>query len=140
MKPFSLKIVTPSREVYNGTAEHVRLPSAEGHFGVWAGHAPMLVILQTGAAQFRSAENERTLVITGGYGEVLGDSVTVIARSAEFVEDIDIDRAETARTRAAERLAARAAGTDISRAQAAVRRAMVRLSLARSAAPRRRAP
>jgi len=130
VKTFALKVVTPNHEVFNGEAEHVRLPGAEGFFGVWAGHAPLLSILEIGAANFRSAGAERTLAITGGYAEVLGDTVTVIARSAEFVEEIDVARAEISRKRALERLSAHEPGIDGHRAQAAIRRALLRLSLA----------
>lgn len=134
MKTFALKVVTPNREVFNGQAEHVRLPGAEGFFGVWAGHAPLLSILEIGAANFRADGAEKTMAITGGYAEVLGDTVTVIARSAEFAEEIDAARAEASRKRALERLSAHDPAIDGPRAQAAIRRALLRLSLtARSA-------
>lgn len=135
MKTFALKVVTPTREIFNGEVEHVRLPGVEGFFGVWSGHAPLLSLLDIGPATFREGKTERTLTVTGGYTEVLGHTVTVLARSAEFVEDIDAARAESARKRAADRLAARDAGIDMARAQAAFRRALLRLNLVRS--PRR---
>lgn len=133
MKSFVLKVVTPTRELFNGDVEHVQLPGSEGLFGVLAGHAPMLSLLGIGAARFRATGGERFLAITGGYAEVLGDNVTVIARTAEFVEEIDIARAEVSRKRAADRIAANPAGTDLARARTAFQRALVRLSLARTA-------
>ena len=131
MKSFALKIVTPTRELLNSQVEHVMLPGAEGFFGVLAGHVPLLAILNIGTARFRSPDTERTVFLSGGYAEVLGDGVTVIARSAEFIEEIDVNRAESARIRAADRLAAHAPGTDVKRAQDALLRALLRLEQAR---------
>ena len=132
MKPFTLKIVTPSRELFNAPVEYVGLPGIEGKFGVLSSHAPFLSILGVGAGNFRAADNKRrTFTITGGYAEVLGDTVTVLARGSEFVEDIDVARAEECRKRAMERLAARADGMDQARAQAALQRALLRINLSR---------
>lgn len=133
MKTFLLKIVTPNRELLSQAVEHVLLPGADGYFGVWAGHTPLLAILDIGATKFRSPDSERSVTLSGGYAEVLPDSVTVIARSAEFAEEITIDRAEAARKRALDRLTSRPAGTDVLRAKSAMGRAMLRLDQARQA-------
>lgn len=132
MKTFSLKIVTPTRELFNGPVEHVDLPGIEGHFGVLANHAPLLSLLDIGVGTFRSPDTTRVFVITGGFAEVSGEGTTVISRSAEFVEEIDVGRAESSRKRAAERLAAHAPGTDALRAQAAFQRAILRLKAIRT--------
>ena len=131
MKTFALKIVTPTRELLNRQVEHARLPGSDGFFGVLAGHVPMLAILNIGAAQVRSPEDDRTVFLSGGYAEVLGDGVTVLARSAEFIDEIDVTRAESARKRAADRMAARAPGTDMKRAKDALLRALLRIEQAR---------
>ena len=131
MKPYTLRIVTPTREVFNADVEHVRLPGLQGYFGVWASHAPFLAILDVGAAEFRAGTGTRYLSLSGGYAEVLGNRVTVIARSAEYVEEIDAKRAESARKRAADRLMAHDPGTDLARAQAALRRSILRLNLSK---------
>lgn len=134
---FTLKVVTPTRELFNGAVEHVRLAGVEGHFGVLAGHAPLLTILDIGPAEIRLADRtQRTLTVNGGYSEVLGDGVTVIARSAEFIEDINVERAEKAKKRAIDRLAERATSLDVPRAEAALRRSLLRLNLVKTAKSR----
>ncbi len=130
MNPFPLRIVTPTREVWSGDVEHVRMPGVEGHFGVLSGHAPFLSILDIGAGQFRAAGTTRTVAITGGYAEVLPEGVTVIARTAEFVDEIDISRAEKALKRSAERIHDLAKGVDHDRARRAHARAQLRVNLA----------
>ncbi len=132
MRTFDLEVVTPTREAFHGQVEYVQLPGVQGSFGVLGGHAPFLSILAIGAARIRTPEKERILAITGGYAEVLGNCVTVLARTAEFVEEIDGDRAERARKRSADRLAALQSGLDRDRAEASYHRALLRLNLFRS--------
>ncbi len=132
MKHFPLRLVTPNRELFNGEVEHVRLPGQSGHFGVLAGHAPLLAILHVGAGNFRVPDGkERAFALTGGYAEVLPEGVTVIARTVEFPEEIDAARADEARKRASGRIKSHERGTDLDRARSAYARAQLRLNLSR---------
>lgn len=132
MKSFTLKVVTPTRELFNGSVEHVWLPGVEGYFGVLADHAPFLSILNVGVAKFRSSAGEKILAVTGGYAEVSENTVTVLARSAEFAEEVEAGRAESSLRRASDRLASRPAGTDVERARAALSRAQLRVGLSKT--------
>ncbi|MBI4178322.1 ATP synthase F1 subunit epsilon [bacterium] len=132
MKTFTLRIVTPNREIFNGEVEQTWLPGAAGYFGVLADHAPLLALLDAGAGYFKGPQSEHILAVTGGYAEISENVVTVLARSAEFLEEIDADRADKARGRAADRLSAGAPNIDRDRARSALRRAQVRLNLIRA--------
>ncbi len=72
------------------------------------------------------------LFLNGGFAEVLPDKVTILAESAERQQDIDVARAQAAKERAEQRLANRAAGIDLLRAELALRRALYRLKVAQS--------
>jgi len=131
MPNLKLDIVTAERVVFSEDVDAVIAPGEEGQLGILPHHAPLMTVLQAGELVVRRGGQEDTLAISGGFLEVRPDRVIVLADSAERAEEIDIDRAEAARKRAEERLAeGKAAGTDDLRADAALRRAIARLSVA----------
>lgn len=126
----TLSIVTPERELVRVQADEVELPGSEGYFGVLPGHTPMLATLTVGRLTYRVGQDVRVLAIATGLAEVLPDAVTVLSRIAELAEDIDITRAEAARKRAEERLASKAADLDYERARQALDKALLRVQVA----------
>jgi F-type H+-transporting ATPase subunit epsilon len=72
--------------------------------------------------------------------EVLPDRVVVLADTAEAAAEIDVQRAEAARQRAAQLMRQRLERVDYVRAEAALRRSLTRLRVARRRAPRVRPP
>ena len=128
MAIFQLDIVTPEKTVYSGEIEHFQAPGVDGSFGVLARHQPMLAALGTGCVNFREAGgDERMLVISGGFANVSGDGATVLAETAEFGDEVDVERAQASRDRAQERLDNRTPEVDVERAHAALARAIWRL-------------
>ena len=128
MAAFGLEIVTTARVVYSGQLDSLQAPGSEGSFGVLAGHMPLLTSLQVGLLRFaEEGGSEVKMAVSGGFAEVGQDRVTVLAETAERAEEIDAQRAESARQRAQERLASRADEVDVARAQAALARAINRL-------------
>ena len=134
MAAYHLEIVTPEGTRYSGSVERLQAPGSQGSFGVLAGHAPMITSLMVGSLHFveESGGDRRQLACSGGFVEVLGDRVTVLAETAEFGTDIDLARAEAARDRARERLRQRD-GVDEARAHAALGRALIRIHIAAGA-------
>ena len=65
-----------------------------------------------------------------GFSEVLPDKVTILADVAERAEDIDVKRAQEAKSRAEEALRQAAADLDYDATLYALRRAEVRLAVA----------
>ena len=125
-----LEFVTPDRAIVHEDVDEVELPGEEGYFGVLPGHAPMLAALRTGEMWYRRGNEKAFAFIGGGFAEVLGDRVSVLADVAERAEDIDIPRAEAAKRRAEERLARPSAvDVDAERARVALLRAIVRLQV-----------
>ena len=128
-----LEVVTPEKEVVNDSAQIVMAPGSMGEFGVLSGHTPFMTSLNTGAIHYRDENGKDQYVfVSGGFAEALPDKVTVLAESAERMEDIDLDRAQAAMERAEKRLAEDRARENIDsvRAKAALERALVRIKLA----------
>jgi F-type H+-transporting ATPase subunit epsilon len=128
---FTLDIVTPERTIYSGSVESLQAPGSQGSFGVLARHAPMIAAMKVGALGFveEGSKEPRSLACSGGFVEVGGDRVTVLAEAAEFGDEIDRARAAAARERAQERLNQRD-GVDAARAEVALARALNRLHIA----------
>ena len=129
------EVVTPEKEVVSEQAQIVMAPGSMGEFGVLAGHTPFMTSLKTGAIHYRDQDGKDQYVfVSGGFAEALPDKVTVLAESAEKMEDIDPERAKAAMERAEKRLVQDRAKeqVDSERAKAALERAVVRIRIAGS--------
>ena len=127
---FSLRIVSPEGNVLKEDVEFVVLPSELGELGILPNHAPLIAGLDVGVIRYTLNSTIKRVAITGGFVEVIDNSVTVLADTAELSEEIDLTRAVEAKERAMKRLAARSNETDIRRAEYAFRRAAARISAA----------
>ncbi|MCK5837550.1 MAG: F0F1 ATP synthase subunit epsilon [Desulfobacula sp.] len=125
-----LEVVTPQKAIVSEEVEIVVAPGSEGEFGALKGHTTFLTSLKIGTLRYKDVNGkERLLFINGGFAEVLPDKVTILAESAERRKHIDVGRAAKAKERAEKRLAAKAADTDLVRAEVALRRAIYRLNI-----------
>ena len=104
MEKFVLNITASSGEFFQGECESLTLPTADGQYGVQAGHSPVLVALEMGIMQFTVNGETRNVLVGDGIAEVTPAYVVLLVDSAERPEDIDKNRAEAARIRAEERL------------------------------------
>ncbi|MGD0779361.1 MAG: F0F1 ATP synthase subunit epsilon [Dehalococcoidales bacterium] len=139
MPSLKIDIVTAERIVYSAEADEVIAPGVEGQLGILPHHAPLMTILQAGELVVKRGGQEDSMAISGGFLEVRPDRVIVLADQAERAEEIDINRAAEARQRAEKRLKERhVTGVDEARAEAALRRALVRLSVAEKIKTRRK--
>ena len=123
-----LQIVTPDRPIVRETVDEVQIPGSQGYLGVLPGHTPLLTALAVGELWYRKGQEKTYVSIVLGFVEILPDRVTVLARVAERAEDIDVERAESARQRAEERLGK--SEVDYERARVALMKAMTRLTVA----------
>jgi F-type H+-transporting ATPase subunit epsilon len=126
-----LEVVTPQKAIVSEAVEIVVAPGSEGEFGALKGHTTFLTSLKLGTLRYKDANGkERLLFINGGFAEVLPNKVTILAESAERRKNIDVTRAQEAKTRAEQRLAAKTSDLDFARAEAALRRAIDRIKIA----------
>jgi len=127
----TVEIVTNERIVLSESdVEMVSAPGSEGMMGILPNHAPLVTTLSAGELRIKKAGTEQSMVVFGGFMEVLPNKVIVLADVAEKVEEIDIKRAEEARKRAEEAIA-RGGGdsVDLAEAEARLQRAQVRLRI-----------
>jgi F-type H+-transporting ATPase subunit epsilon len=130
-----LELATPTRLLVSTQVDEVVAPGTEGYFGVLPGHAAFLTTLGAGELTYRRGREEHRLAVIGGFAEVSGERVIILAEDAERPEEIDRERALRARHRAEQRLAGRPPQgaeeeIDYSRALHALQRAVVRLEVA----------
>jgi F-type H+-transporting ATPase subunit epsilon len=106
MAKIHLEIVTPERKVVSADVDEVVAPGASGLFGVRPGHTPFITMVMPGALSFcKEGGKHCVYVIGGGFIEVSGDRVRVLADTAEAAEEIDLARAMRASADAQQRLA-----------------------------------
>ena len=128
--PIRLDIVTAERVVFSDEVDIIIAPGKEGELGILPHHSPLMTTLNAGELIARKSGEEYSLAISGGFLEVQPDRVIILADSAERAEEIDIARAEEAKTRAKETLSTATSQTDMAQAEAALRRALARLEVA----------
>jgi F-type H+-transporting ATPase subunit epsilon len=130
-KQLLLEVVTPDRKVLSTEADVVVCPGVEGQFGVLYGHIPFLSALEIGEMYYKAGGKTEYLAVSAGFAEVTGAKVTIVAEAAEAGREIDIERAKRAKERAEKRLAAaKTENIDWTRAEAAMRRSLVRMKVA----------
>ena len=78
MPGLKLEIVSPSKKIFQGEADKVVLPGAEGTLGILKGHAPLLASLVKGAVRVKTGRQEKTFDIEGGFVEANEKGVTVL--------------------------------------------------------------
>ncbi len=135
-----LEFVTPERAIVHDEVDELQLPGEEGFLGVLPGHTPMLVSLKVGEMWYRKGIEKFHGFVGFGFAEILPDRVTILARIAEKADDIDLERAQSAKRRAEERLAevvkGGASAMDYERARIALLRAITRLQVSQHARTR----
>lgn len=132
-----LSVVTPSRMLLDEDVDEVTAPGELGEFGVLPNHISFLTTLVPGELSFKQGSSKKILAVSGGYAEVLDNVMTVLAPAAEFADEIDSARAQRAKERAEKLMAdLNREEKDWEMAEAALKRALVRLQVASSEARR----
>jgi F-type H+-transporting ATPase subunit epsilon len=126
-----LQIVSADRSLVNEPrVDEVEIPGSEGYFGVLPGHTALLALLGAGELWYRKGQEKFYLAVAFGFAEVLPDRVTILAQIAERADEVDMTRAEAAKTRAEQRLATAGVDVDFERARIAMLKSLVRLQVA----------
>ncbi|MBE5979364.1 MAG: ATP synthase F1 subunit epsilon [Paenibacillaceae bacterium] len=126
---FKLQIITPERKFYEGEASMVELTTTEGEIGVYRGHIPMTAIVAPGVLKIHEAGGIKEAALMSGFLEILPEKIVIMAEVAEWPEEIDLNRAQEAKVRAERRLKEQSGEIDIVRAETALKKALVRISL-----------
>ena len=131
--PLTLEIVTPEARVYSDTIDTVVIPTAEGEIGVLPGHIPLLTQVAHGELRVTKNGQVQRLAVAGGFAQISGDKVSVLAESAIEEQKIDEHAAEAAMKRAEDELkkGESLAPAEIERLEGVVRFAVAQLGLKR---------
>ncbi|PTX62518.1 F-type H+-transporting ATPase subunit epsilon [Melghirimyces profundicolus] len=133
MSTMQLDIVTPERKVYSEQVEMVIARAAEGDIGILPNHSPFVSPLKITAVKVKKGGEEFLVAVSGGFIEVRGGTVTILAEAAELPDEIDVERAKKAKKRAEERLADKQReDIDFKRAEIALQKATVRIQVGKS--------
>ena len=120
-KIFTVEIITPDRVFYKGEGDMIEFTTAVGEIGVYKKHIPLTTVLAPGVVKIhKTGEDDVIAAVHSGFAEI-----------AEWPDEIDKGRAEAAMKRAEERLANKTEAIDVKRAEFALRKALVRLDIAK---------
>ena len=103
-KTFQLEIITPTQTFSKGQVKYVRAESPDGQFGIMSHHTAATVALGIGEVKVVKNGKKYYYATTGGFADIQSESVLLLLETAELVTDIDVNRAESARKRAQDRL------------------------------------
>lgn len=129
----NVRILSPERVLYKGPAKSLGLPGALGYMTILPGHAAMVAQLDTGVLVLEiDGKPSENMFLKGGFVDIGQEQVNVLVDVAEKPQEIDVERAKKALSRAEERLkpAKELAEVDVPRALASKKRAAQRLQIA----------
>jgi F-type H+-transporting ATPase subunit epsilon len=86
--PVQFDLVSPERRLASSKATEVQIPGADGDLTAMEGHSPTITTLRPGILRAVSAEGTKSYVVTGGFAEISGASVSVLAERAVPVEEL----------------------------------------------------
>lgn len=129
-KKFRLQVISPTRIFYEDDIDMVEMKTTEGEIGVLAGHIPLTAILEPGVLRIHKDGEKKEAAMHDGFVQVKKDGVTILAESCEWPEEIDVQRAKEAKIRAERRISSGNSATDMFRAELALKKSLIRLSLA----------
>jgi F-type H+-transporting ATPase subunit epsilon len=131
----TLRVITPDRIALDKRVEFVRLPAIDGALGILPRHAPMVAAIAVGQLFYVEQGVRKPLFVSEGFAEVRANTVRVVCEAGELPEEIDEKRARESEKRARERLERKGKPMtegevlDLARAETALRRALMRLSV-----------
>jgi F-type H+-transporting ATPase subunit epsilon len=126
---FNLEIVTPERKFFSGEVEMVVLKTLEGEIGILKGHTPMVIAVGVGPMRIKKDGEWLEAFLSEGFMEIKQDATVILTDTAEWPNEIDVNRAKAAKERAEERLQRQKDNLETIRSQAALARAIGRLKI-----------
>ena len=97
-------LVTPEKNYVTDHVDQVNVPGVDGDMGILSDHAPIISTLRPGRLSYQKDGETTSLIVSHGYMEVTDNRVTVLAETAEFLSEIDSNRAAEAKAKAEQTL------------------------------------
>lgn len=126
MSTFHLEIVVLDRAFYSDEVQELVIQTPGGEIGVLGGHIPMVVVVSAGLVKIKREDRWLYAAVSEGFLEVTGDKAVLLADSAEWPGEIDIERAKAAEERARKRLGDQSGTPEDTTSRAALQRALSR--------------
>lgn len=128
-KMFRLEIISPDKIFYAGDVVMAEYNTTEGEVGIYAGHIPMTQIIAPGRLTITEESGQKIAALLSGFVEITPEKVTILAEAVEWPENIDVERAKEAKIRAERRIGSGKDDVDMARAELALKKALIRLSV-----------
>jgi F-type H+-transporting ATPase subunit epsilon len=129
----TLTVVTPERSVVPGVAcDEVTLPGWDGEIGILPAHTPLITLLGIGLVTFREGSKKTAVAVRGGFAEIAGDAVRVLADEAAAKDAVDAAKAAQEKTAAEARRADVTGDEELDAVNADAKFAEARISVAAS--------
>ena len=129
MSKIHIKVIQPTQIRIDKKYDHIIVPGVDGDFGISFDHTPFITKIRTGVLQLFQNENCEEYAIHDGFVTVENNIVTIVCDTIEKKDEIDIARAKASRGRAEERLKSSKENINFRRAEASLKKALVRLEL-----------
>lgn len=100
----TLQIITPEKIAYQGEVDSISLPTEQGEITILPKHIPLVSTVQNGAMTVRNDQQEVVMAVYNGFVEVHNNHIIIMTDLAERVEEIDAEKANTARKEAEKKL------------------------------------
>jgi F-type H+-transporting ATPase subunit epsilon len=129
MSTLQIEVVTPLGIIFTDAANSCTAPGVDGEFQILPNHAAMVSNLNIGIIRFDISGGNRYMATSGGFLEVKSNELNIIVETAEWAEDINLERASVAADRAKKSIKDRE-GIDLKIAEFALLRALNRIHAA----------
>ncbi len=129
MNTIHLNIYTPYRHYYDGEVSFIHLRNADSILGILPNHAPLITSVEIAEIILEVDGKRYNYACGGGIFKIKDNEATLLLKSIEREDEIDLQRALNSKQRAEKRLSSKAEGIDVLRAELSLKRALVRLSI-----------
>ena len=133
---FSLTILSPEKDFFEGEVREVVFSTPVGRLGVMAGHAPTVAAVAEGILEILHEGEWKIAAVGQGFGEIAYEKAEFFVDTVEWADEIDAIRAKQALERAEHRIRSNISRIEYLRTQAAMSRALARLKAAETGAGR----
>ncbi len=130
MTPFKLQIITPEKTFFDGETDQIIVRTTVGDVGILNGHEPYCAALGIGQLRVRINGEFRRAATSGGIIKVSKEKTVILAQTCEWADEIDLNRAEAAKSTAEERMKSAKGDNELRMAEAKLRRALNRIDTA----------
>ena len=104
MATFHLKVLTVDRVFFDGEVDRIIVRTTQGDVGILPNHVNYLAALGIGGLTIMANGTTRIAAVSGGFVDVSKKQTVILARTCEWADEIDLNRAQEAESRAKAKL------------------------------------